>query len=295
MDGRFGSSVKTRREKPDNGGMIYGLNLMRCIALIAVLCSVDASANRVLSVTSNEEQVTVTNEATARPWLLNEPVCLFQGNRELACGFIGGLSENQIIVRIEAREFKILPSNVVTLRREGRNVSAVPGTAAERTETALAARFRPGVDVGFGPVAGFNYVFPFVPSIQFAVDRRLTFGADFRYSTFCAAGVTRAVCVGFMATLNYYYTESVFKGGYFSAGAGAYSVRLENGANVEKISPVAFQGLAGWRGRPGWSIPLDIGVAGGFQYVAASAATFTIRNNFTGILPVFGMSLGCSF
>jgi len=274
--------------------MICVRQLMHCIAFAAALGAVDAYANRVLSVTSNEEQVTVTNEARGTRWQLNEPLCLFQGARELACGFVGALTEKQIVVKVEAREYKVLPGSIVTLRREGRNVSAIPGTAAERSEMALARR-RPTVDVALGPVAGLNYVFPLVPSIQFALDRKLTFGVDVRYSNFCAAGVTGATCLGFMATLNYYYTQYAFKGVFFSVGGGLYSMKLENGAVTEKISPLAFQGLAGWRGRPRWAFPVDVMIAGGFQYVMADTATITLRDNFKGILPVLSLSLGYSF
>ncbi len=294
MPALYGSLVKTRREKADSGGMISVPLLLRCAFVVMALCIADARANRVLSITSNEEQVTLTNEATQKHWQLNEPVCLVRGDKELACGFIGVLGEKQMTMQIESREFKVLPGMAVQVKRQGRGVSS-SGGGLTRAEAIATGRYRPTADIALGPMAGLNYLFPLVPSVQLALTRKLTIGADIRYSTFCSAGVTGGSCLGFMATVNYYYSQFAFKGIYFSGGAGLYSTTLESGAVKEKVSPLALQGLVGWRGRPRWGMNFDVSLAAGAQYLMVDDASFSLRNEFRGLLPLVSMSLGYSF
>ncbi len=259
------------------------------LSILAILnVAPTAWANRVLSVTSNGEQVTLTNEATSKRWQLNESLCLFKADTELACGFVGRLTETNLVVKIESRDYKIYPGNDVQLRRETRH----PSSAA--TSEMAVAKNNPRFDVSLGPVAGNNYFFPLVPTLQFAPTRTFSLGVDFRWARFINAGVT-ARCVGFMATLNYFHTHYAFRGLTFSLGVGMYSLNVSDATSSASTTPLAVQALVGWRGKPHWGLGVDIGLAGGLQYVAAKSTVSSFVNEFRGLLPVVALYLGYSF
>ncbi len=259
-------------------------------AMGMAICSASAWGNRVLSVTSNEEQVTLTNEATGRRFKLNESVCLVKNGKELACGFIGRLSESSLVVKIESRSYKVAPGYDVVLQRETRHPSSMASS-----EMAV-ARDNPKLDIALGPVAGWNYLFPLVPAVQFAVTRTFSLGVDFRYAKSTNLGVS-SEAMGLMVNLNYFHTHYAFRGLIFNAGVGLYNINLSYNdgttTTTEKISPLAFQATVGWRGKPHWGLGIDIGLAGGLQYVTKAPAGVFI-NEFSGVLPLISLYLGYS-
>ena len=156
----------------------------RTLMVLLLALSRGALATRVLSVTSNEEQITLTNEAAKRRWQLNEKVCLFQGGEEMACGFVGRLTETNIVIQVETRNHKVQAGLDVTLQREKRLPTSNSEESASSYETATSVPHRRKIDVTLGPVVGLHYFYPAVPSVQVAIARAFSLGVDFRWTQF---------------------------------------------------------------------------------------------------------------
>lgn len=251
-----------------------------------------AFANRVLSVTSNEEQITLTNEAGKRRWQLNENVCLMKGGEELACGFVGRLTETSLVIKVESRNTKVQAGIDVFLQREDRLPTSREETASATSASTAAFTARRSLDVTLGPVVGINYFYPVVPAFQMAMGRGVSVGLDFRFTQFTRSGVS-ASAIGGMVNVSYYYNRNTFRGLFFTAGFGLYSLSLKNATVSESQLPVAGQGLIGWRLKPRWAYGIDFGVAGGLQYVTKKSGG--LPNDFGGFTPVASLYLGYTF
>lgn len=263
------------------------------VVILGLLLPAAASAaSRVLSVTSNQEQVTVSYDDIGRRWQLNDSLCLFQNKRELACGFVGRLTSTEIVVKISTRAYRILPGQGVELRRDVRYPSSMSSN-----EMAV-ARDNPKLDVSLGLMAGFNYFYP-TAQLQFALFRTMAIGIQPLYAKFSLVdGDVQAV--GGFVNFSYYYTHYPFRGFFVNAGAGFYSITETTSTMQAKLTPLALTATAQWRGKPHWGLGIDIGVGVGLQVVLADSKVATstggtIDNRFSGLLPVFNLYLGYSF
>ena len=183
----------------------------------------------------------------------------------------------------------------VFLQREGRLPTSNAESGSGNANTSydlLPVSQRRRIDVTLGPVLGTNYFYPVVPSIQMAMGRGFSLGIDLRWTQFAKLGVA-SHALGVMANVNYYYNRNTFRGLFFSAGVGLYSLELKNAAKTESQMPIAVQGLMGWRLKPRWAYGVDIGLAGGVQYITKKSGGLT--NDFGGLMPVATLYLGYTF
>jgi hypothetical protein len=260
---------------------VLRLSTSRIFLAAALLSGAARASMRVLSVTTNDEQVTLSAER-GRTWKVDDPICIYRDGRELACGFVADSGADRVVMRVETREAKILVGESVDLQRQ-RTPAAI---AAETASSSQARAF----SVGLGVAAGFDYVFPMV-DLEAAVARSFTVGLTPLYLDVHQLG-SRVQAVGALAWLTYYDSRRAFRGLNASVGAGVYDLTVSNGAGSNTALPFAVAGTVGWRGRIVRRLAMDVGVAAGVQWVSPASLP---AYGFSGVLPLVQLTVGYSF
>lgn len=275
-------------------------NVPRKLLAAWLFVAPSAWAAQVLSVTSNQEQVTVSYETVgSRAWQLNDDVCLYSGKRELLCGFVGRMTGDTLTVAVTTRQVRAVSGQKVALTRGPRqpastaSASASGGSSAAGDERrAFEPKDKKTFDIALGFNAGLNYYYPAL-TLQLAVSRALSIGVEGLFAKFQTSGVDVSA-FGVFGVVTYYHTHFPFRGLFIQGGAGLFSIDLNDGANQEKQSPLAFQAQVGWRGKAHFTLGFDLGVGLGVLYVTKANAP-VIPLSFSGIMPLFNAFVAYSF
>lgn len=258
---------------------------------IVLFAGVSAHAAQVLSVTSNQEQVTVSYETVgSRAWQLNDDVCLYAGKKELLCGYVGRMTADTITVAVTTRQLRAVSGQKVGLSRGPRQPASMTasgsggGSATSDEKKYFEPKDRKFVDFALGLNAGLNYYYPAL-TVQFGVGRTISLGVQGLFAKFRTSGVDVSA-LGAFGLVTYYHTHFPFRGLYFQGGAGLFSIDLNNGTVTEKQSPIAFQASVGWRGKIHFALGVDLGIGLGLLYVTKASAP-VIPLQFSGIMPLF--------
>lgn len=254
------------------------------IGIVLLALALQAQAARVIKVGNNQEFLITSIE---NGWRVNDTVCLFEGNREIACGIIAQKTSDKMGIKLTTVQGGMRAGQFLAIRRDGR----VPASTQAVSEETLPTNPHNIVDIGAGLNAGFNYYYPWA-HIQFALNDALSLGVmPLYFNSSELAGKIDGV--GGFVTLNYYYTHFPFRGFFFQGAAGMYSMNVQYNGGAEKQNPFAVAASAQWRGKAYWGIPFDIGVGIGGQYLFKPSNS-TVEIGFSGLLPLFTAYLGFS-
>ena len=260
---------------------------MAIMALALGLSSaVFANPVKVLSVDARTRQITIAYDSVSR-WSPSDELCVFRGRAKVTCGTVTEASLSRVWIRVASRD-QVHVGDWVTLRPSSR------APAAESSEDMIEKyNESPSNDISAGLTAGFNYFFPMV-AYQRKIGDNFALGLMPMYVNFDTSGSTVKAWGGFL-TASYYYTHFPFRGLSFEAGGGFYSIQSQVGNNLgSNYTQPAGMAQVQWRGRASWELGLDIGVGAGVQYLF-QPSTPIAQNNFSGLLPMFTLSLGYSF
>jgi hypothetical protein len=259
---------------------------------------VAARAAQVLSVTSNQEQVTVSYETSGnRAWQLNDDICLYTGKRELLCGFVGRMTAETLTVAVTTRQIRAITGQKVALSRGPRRPASVAAAGGEAVSGGGEERrlFEPKerkrVDIALGFNAGLNYYYPTLTA-QLGLGRTISLGLQGLFAKFSTSGVDVSA-FGVFGLVTYYHTHFPFRGLFFQGGPGLFSIRLNDGVQTDEQSPIAFQAQVGWRGKAHFALGFDLGVGLGVLYVTRTNAP-VIPISFSGVMPLFNAFLAYS-
>lgn len=254
------------------------------LILAALWLSQGASAaDKVLYV--GGESVTVTNN-TGENFSTNDSVCLYQARHIVACGDIDRIDRKEMSIHTETTPSKVAIGERVYVRPNIRRPSS-----DSVNEVYEGVEPRKNFDISAGVDVGPSYFFP-TAHIQVALGNDVSLGIEPLLVDYYHDNTTVKAYGGF-GTINYYYTHSAFRGLFFQAGGGFYSIQNEYASTTENLTTPAVKGTVQWRGRALWGLGLDIGVGAGAQYVFQGGQIVT--NKFQGFLPLLTAFLGYSF
>jgi len=243
----------------------------------------------VLSVGARDEFVITTNEASSKPWNVNDNVCLLSGAQELACGYIAQLTPTKLGIKLVSAQSRMVRGQTVQLKGDARQ----PANTSPYTlkTSVLKSKESPILDISTGMIAGLSY---FYPMVHLQVNVMDTVGLGVMGSYFNSTdSLTTVSGYGGFVTLNYYHTHFPFRGLFFQFAGGMYPIEITSTLGAEKVQPFALMGSVQWRGKAYWGLPFDIGVGLGAQYISSTTTNVVI--DFKGILPMLSLFLGYSF
>lgn len=238
-------------------------------------------------------------------WSVDDSVCFYRGSKKIGCGTVVKMAKAKALV--EVGSLKLSKGD----RAEGTRASSAKTTSKrkikeeEPEDRATASAEEAGESYGsasnrrfdkplkFDLTGGLNASLNlFYPTLTFQLGLSPSIALGLRPAFFRLRSETSTLSAyGAMLTVNY-YRDHHFKGLWGQAGIGAYFYSITQGASSE--SPKTLVGLAtiGWRLR--FKTGLNIGIAGGVQYIGSPNSTL-VAVEFDGIRPIAVLDAGFAF
>lgn len=277
--------------------------------------------SKVLKVGRDRINVAVTHDAGRTPWREQDRLCISQNGRPIVCGTVIRTSPKGAILRLEKATTEVAAGDIVTQtepRRGGSDgTTAAPTAAAASPAKPVAAnnlrgvrRRRPATalmgsangsheaparfNISAGLSAGLSYFYPTI-DFQVRVSKHFAIGVIPFYLR-ASADTTSLTAIGGFGTLNYYF-DGYFRGFWVQGGGGFVSFSTTDSIDptnpvTESVGVPAGIFTLGWRGY--WDFGLNIGVAGGLQYIGSPTFTSTEVKS-AGAQPLFLLDVGLNF
>ena len=283
---------------------------MRALAFFFIFLTGYSYSAEVMRVGASLTIVAVSHDYF-RKWAIGDPLCIFTGNTELACGTVVKVSSTAGIVKLDAPNNSVARGQLVRLtKRENTNPlmnilsksppgvpPAVAAKPPERKPSAVLLQsvpkdgnastyyhnFSGGVSVGNGfyfPLLHFQRAL--VP--QFALGIMPTY-----FSVSTEAGSISALSA--IGTANFYGND-FFRGLWVQLGGGAAFLSTSGISGDQQSTSLVSLLTVGWRGY--WDLGLNIGVCGGFQYLHDPNFT-SVRISGSGLQPLALVDVGINF
>ncbi len=226
-------------------------------------------------------------DVKSRELEVEELVCLFEKQELVGCGTVMSLTPATADLLMDKVKKTPVPEMVVILRGGTRSLASTNETTENFGQTPSK-----NLSISAGMTAGLNYFYPDA-HIQLALSRNFSVGVMPMFSSYTGNGNAIQGYGGYL-TMSYYHTHSVFRGLAFEGGVGAYNVKASSGSISESNNALAGKFTVGWRGKALWDLGLDIGVAGGVQYIGLTNNT-QLDVSFRGFLPLLTAYVGYAF
>lgn len=274
----------------------YDTRSLALVALLPFVASVPAHAGQVLKTAGKKALVSI---GSGDDWGPDDSVCFYRGAKKLGCGTVLRIVKEKALVSVGG--VKLTKGDRVEgmgrpreTRRERPRESERETAAADVGESYGSANNRRfGKPIKFDLTAGMNASLNlFYPTIGFQYSILPYLSLGLRPSFFRLRSETSTlVSYGGIFTVNY-YRDHHFKGLWGQLGAGAFLYNISQGSLSE--SPTTFVGLAtiGWRLR--FKSGLNIGIAGGVQYIGSPQSAL-VAIEFDGARPIAILDAGFAF
>lgn len=261
--------------------------------LTTCLWGVTSFGESVLKVGKNKKLFAVSHPAE-RNWAKGDEICVRSASNVPICGKVVKASDKMAVVKL-AEPNEELASGLKVERPAKSRRSPAARDAGSSSETVVRSK-RPSTNylLGAGAHFGFNYLFPAL-EFQIGLTKNITLGVEPVFS-YNSSGDTSATAIGGFITASYYLSR-LYEKAFVQLGLGMMSVSASSTATTatvpsEKVSPIIFSALGGWKQPLGSSLLLT--GAAGFQYTS-SVTTTLIELNFSGLRPLLWVGLNYLF
>lgn len=267
--------------------------LTRSFLLLSLLIQ-SSFASTFQSYNSSNRQMTL-DEVPSRSLKIQQRICVYKKEGLVGCGRVNELYANSAILIMDNDVTPPVRTSYVQLKAmvasEKANIDkTVPSSTEEVTNTYGSASAR-SVSISAGMNAGLNYYYPSL-HLQVAISRSFSLGLSPMYGSYKNDG-NEVTGYGGYFTIGYYHTHWVFRGLEFEGGIGIFDITAKNPTIEASTSAVAGKFTVGWRGRGLWDLGLDLGVAGGLQYIHHSQDVIDV--SLKDVVPLLSAYIGYSF
>jgi len=218
-----------------------------------------------------------------------DEICLYEQARKVACGKVGKVSGQKLIIKISGRSKGFNFYQGQELDAKGR-ASGGSGGGAGSADVAESSTEHDVFDISAGGVAGTSFFFPLL-NFQLALGNNFSLGVAPIWVPSGTGGAT-FTAIGGELNLNIYFSR-VFDDFSIQFGGGVMTITVSNPSGSLTESILAIFGTASLRYRLALANKLDFGLGAGGMYVTGALNNFTI--GLSGILPMGQAFLAYSF
>jgi len=258
----------------------------RLLFTLAALVASHANAASIIKYDPSRRMIFL-REVNTSSVMLEEPVCIYAGTTLMGCGRVSAISSSAASVSMDEMKMQPYAGTEVSMKSSRRS----PSSTADVSETFNKNQASKTLGLALGITAGTKYFYPNA-HIQLVVSRDWTVGLMPMFANYSANSNSVSGYGGYL-TVSYYHTHSALRGLEFEGGIGYFSIKGVAGAIEETGSGLGGKATVGWRGKALWDLGLDLGVAGGLQYL--NIQTATLETSFNGLLPMITAYVGYSF
>lgn len=253
------------------------------IALLLLFAGSAAECAQVLLVTKNQKLVAISHEA-GKEWAINDEICVYHDEREVACGRVVKVRTKAAIVRLDQREAEIVKGDTAKPRAEGSNEKL-------QNEFFVRSEFDPHEWFNLRNASlGVNWLSATF-HLQQAIASNFAVGLQPVYLLQRPAGNGDLKGLGILLTMNF-YERNIYNGFWAQAGGGWYFINGLLGGASEELRSIVLSLNAGWRWR--FSSDVNIGLAAGAQYLLKTQFT-SFDLGFGGFIPSVVLEIGYVF
>lgn len=222
----------------------------------------------------------------------NDGICFYEGARKVACGKVGKVAGQKLIVKISARSKGFNFYQGQELDAKGRAGGATGGDAGSSSDVAESSSSSSGdtFDISLGGVAGTAFFFPLL-NFQLALGNNFSLGVSPIWVPSGTGGAT-FTAMGGELDFNIYFSRA-FDDFSIQLGGGAMIITVSNPSGTLSETILAIFGSASLQYRLALADKLDFGLGAGAMYVTGTLNNFTI--GLSGILPMGKAFLAYSF
>lgn len=224
-----------------------------------------------------------------------DPICFYEQTRKVACGKVGKVSGQKLIVKVSGRSkgFSFYQGQELDAKGRasgGSGPAAGSSSGSSSGEVAESSGEHDVFDISAGGVAGTTFFFPLL-NFQLALGNNFSLGVAPVWVPSGTGGATFTAMGGGL-NLNIYFSR-VFDDFSIQLGGGVMAITVSNPSGSLTESILAIFGTASLQYRLALADKLDFGLGAGGMYVTGTLNNFTI--GLSGILPMGQAFLAYSF
>lgn len=248
-----------------------------------------AFGSEVLRVGASQTIIAISHEKF-RKWVMNDPVCIFLDEREIACGTVVKVTDAAGLVKLGTPSDLIARGQVARLSAKDtynpqRKPSAIlmQSVPKDKESSAFYHNLSGGFSVGNG------FYFPLL-HFQRMISPQIALGIMPSYfSVSTGSGTLSAFATAVTAN---YYGHDFFRGLWIQSGLGVSFLSTSAAAGEQQATSFLTLLTVGWRGY--WDLGFNIGVCAGIQYLNDPNFN-TVRLSGAGLQPLALIDVGFNF